>query len=220
VPEWTEPQLNERSHEKPATSATLQDQTIEKPRIVQGLQKQVRERDRQLADLRAQLEPLRAIDQEHAEKQRKVKTPASRMGRKMLLKYMSLLEARRLTMSLESEQEKSVTGNYLQPRYRQRIRLRFPVTFIWESRVGKGEVLDLTNPGCLIQSPVAVEDDQSLQLELFLPGLESPLSVMLGVVRWTKGKRFGVEFIKMHDSQQRIWQAFLAKQSSDLSTRT
>jgi len=86
------------------------------------------------------------------------------------------------------------------------------------ARVGKGQVLDLTLPGCLIESSVAIEDAQSLQLELFLPGLRFPVSVTLGVVRWTQGKRFGVEFIKMHESQQRILQRFVAQHCADGST--
>jgi hypothetical protein len=76
-------------------------------------------------------------------------------------------------------------------------------------------VLDLTLPGCLIESSIAVEDAQSLQLELFLPGLRFPVSITLGVVRWTKGKRFGVEFIKMHESQQRILQRFVAQNCAE-----
>lgn len=99
----------------------------------------------------------------------------------------------------------------MQPRYKPRVRLRFPVTFTYGARIGKGQVLDLTLPGCLIESADVVEDAQSLQLELFLPGLKFPVSVTLGVVRWTKGKRFGVEFIKMHESQQRVLQQFVAQ---------
>ena len=76
-------------------------------------------------------------------------------------------------------------------------------------------MLDLTLPGCLIESSAAIEDGQSLQLELFLPGLNLPVSVTLGVVRWTKGKRFGVEFIKMHESQQRILQRFVVQHCSE-----
>lgn len=103
----------------------------------------------------------------------------------------------------------------MQPRYKPRIRLRFPVTFTSGARIGEGQVLDLTLPGCLIESSAAVEDAESLQLELFLPGLKFPVSVTLGVVRWTKGKRFGVEFIKMHESQQRILQRFVAQHCSE-----
>ena len=107
---------------------------------------------------------------------------------------------------------------HMKPRYKPRIRLRFPVTFTWGARVGKGQVLDLTLPGCLIESSVAFEDAPSLQLELFLPGLKFPVSVALGVVRWTQGKRFGVEFIKMHESQQRILQRSVAQHCADGST--
>jgi hypothetical protein len=107
---------------------------------------------------------------------------------------------------------------HMTPRYKPRVRLRFPVTFTSGARIGQGQVLDVTLPGCLIESSVAVEDAQSLQLELFLPGLTFPVSVTLGVVRWTKGKRFGVEFIKMHESQQRILQRFVAQHCSEGST--
>lgn len=103
----------------------------------------------------------------------------------------------------------------MKPRYKPRIRLRFPVTFASEARVGEGQVLDLTLPGCLIESSVAVEAAQSLRLELFLPGLDLPVSVTMGVVRWVKGKRFGVEFIKMYESQQRILQQFVAEHCAE-----
>jgi TolA-binding protein len=42
---------------------------------LQGMEKQLRERDRQIAILRSQLEALKFIDQDHAE--RKVRPPAS-----------------------------------------------------------------------------------------------------------------------------------------------
>jgi len=123
-------------------------------------------------------------------------------------------------MSREIEREKSDAGNYqVKPRYRQRIRIKVPVMFTSGSHVGKGQIVDLTIPGCLIDSPVAVLQGQSLHLELLLPGFQFPLSVTLAVVRWTKGRRFGVEFIKMHQSEQRILQRFVVQHCSDLSTK-
>jgi hypothetical protein len=77
VREWMERQLSDRHFQKPPASTTAQEHFGEQSRVLQALQRQVRDRDRQLADLRGQLEALRAIDQEHAEKQRKVKPPAS-----------------------------------------------------------------------------------------------------------------------------------------------
>jgi PilZ domain len=103
----------------------------------------------------------------------------------------------------------------MKPRYKQRLRLKFPVMFTWEGRIAEGHVWDMTNPGCQIESSISVTQGQSLQLELFLPGHQFPLAVALGVVRWTKGKRFGVEFIKMHESQQRILTRFMTQHCAD-----
>ena len=63
--------------EKPVASTIIQAQPVEQHRVLQGLQKQVRDRDHQIAVLRAQLEALKSIDQDQADQQRKVKTPAS-----------------------------------------------------------------------------------------------------------------------------------------------
>lgn len=104
------------------------------------------------------------------------------------------------------------------PRYRRRIPVKFPVMFTSGTQVGEGQILDLTIPGCLIESAVVVQEAQSLQLELYLPGAQFPLSVTLGVVRWTKGRRFGVEFIRMHQSQQQLLQRLVRQQCADFQT--
>ena len=67
------------------------------------------------------------------------------------------------------------------------------------SQTEEGRVLDLTSPGCLIESSVAVQKGQSLQL---LPGLESPLSILLGVVRWTGRQSIWRQVIKMDESNR------------------
>jgi len=106
----------------------------------------------------------------------------------------------------------------MKQRYRPRIGLRVPVRFVWEAEVGQGQTLDVTAPGCLIESPAVVRQGQSLQLGMFIPGHIFPLSVSLGAVRWAKGKRFGVEFIKMHEFQQRLLQRLMAEHRQAAST--
>lgn len=106
----------------------------------------------------------------------------------------------------------------MQPRYRPRIGVRCPVVVTTGTQVGAGYIVDLTLPGCLIESPLAVQKAQPLHLEMFLPGLLSPLIVMLAVIRWTEGNRCGAEFIKMHKSQQRILQQFMVEHCSEVST--
>ena len=47
------------------------------PGLVQALSRQVQERERHIAELRAQLEALKVIDEDHQKRQRKMRAPAS-----------------------------------------------------------------------------------------------------------------------------------------------
>ena len=84
------------------------------------------------------------------------------------------------------------------PRYKERFQLQGQVVFTNGAQTGEGRVLNLTSPGCLIESAgIAISTGQSLQLNISLHGQSNPLVVTLGMVRWSKGAQFGVEFIKM-----------------------
>jgi hypothetical protein len=85
--------------------------------------------------------------------------------------------------------------------------------------VGDGEVQDLTNPGCMIHSPAYVSKGEYLQLKMFLPDIKTPLSVEMGVVRWTNGPRFGVEFIKMSGPDRALLAQFVSKHQRSAWTR-
>lgn len=104
----------------------------------------------------------------------------------------------------------------MKPRYRDRIPLQAPVVFTSGSQTGEGRVLDVTSPGCLVESAgIAVPKGQSLQLKISLPGHKVPLMVTLGVVRWTKGNQFGVEFIKMDQPNRLALNRFMAQHLPD-----
>lgn len=105
----------------------------------------------------------------------------------------------------------------MKPRYRARIDLKIPVMFTLGTQHGEGRLLDLTVPGCLIESPVNMQKGQSVHLRICLPGLERPLTVGLAVVRWTDGKTFGVEFIRMEESERLLLNRFMAQHLSDLA---
>lgn len=101
------------------------------------------------------------------------------------------------------------------PRYDKRIQINSSVIFTIDSRGGEGRALDITVPGCLIESPISVEKGDYLQLKLLIPGLQSPLSVELAAVRWTNGSQFGVEFIKMHEKARRQLNQVIARHLSN-----
>ena len=78
VRDWLERQLAERTTQgKPAAFTTAQDSVADQSGIVQVLQKQVRDRDRRIAILRSQLDALKLIDQDHEDRKRTLKMPAT-----------------------------------------------------------------------------------------------------------------------------------------------
>jgi hypothetical protein len=61
--------------------------------------------------------------------------------------------------------------------------------------------LDLSIPGCLLETGLRLKVGQSLQLRFLLPS-GNAFGVSLTVVRWTNGTKAGVEFIRMSEADQ------------------
>ena len=70
-----------------------------------------------------------------------------------------------------------------------------------EGLVGNGRVLDLSVPGCLVETDLELKAGQSLRLRVKYPG-RKPLGIGLAVVRWVNGRRAGIEFIRMSEEAQ------------------
>jgi hypothetical protein len=78
VRDWMDRQLAEyTNYVKPGALTNTEDLIVKQLRVVQVLQKQVRERDRRIAVLRSQLAALKVIDQDHEERKRTLKMPAT-----------------------------------------------------------------------------------------------------------------------------------------------
>lgn len=84
----------------------------------------------------------------------------------------------------------------------ERIHTDFPVMFAGETYVGEGTVLNMSVPGCAIQSRKQVPPGSYLEMRLLVPDSRSPLRVGLAKVRWCEERRFGVEFIQMPGGDQ------------------
>jgi hypothetical protein len=82
-------------------------------------------------------------------------------------------------------------------RYSERVLTEFPVIFAGDSFVGEGIVHNVSVPGCEIVSSKVVEPGTYLEMKVLMPGEEPSLCVELAKIRWRKGRRFGVEFIRM-----------------------
>ncbi len=96
-------------------------------------------------------------------------------------------------------------------RYLQRASVRGSVVFTVAGLTGEGEVLNLTVPGCMIESTLTPGKGDCMTLRLFIPQFCAAFSVSMGVVRWVKGRRFGVEFIAMKQKDRLRYNACVAK---------
>jgi hypothetical protein len=84
----------------------------------------------------------------------------------------------------------------MEDRYSSRVPIECAAVFAGESVIGEGRVLDLSLPGCLMESPEAAKPGDYVRLKLCLPDGQPAVDVPLAVVRWVKGNRLGVEFIR------------------------
>ncbi len=87
-------------------------------------------------------------------------------------------------------------------RYCNRVHTHFPVVFASETYVDEGTVLNVSVPGCAVESRKRVQSGSYLEMRMLVPDVTSPLRVGLAKVRWCEGQRFGVEFIQMPGEDQ------------------
>lgn len=107
----------------------------------------------------------------------------------------------------------------MRPRYRQRVQVKSPAIFSMGFLTGQGQVLDLTIPGCLMESSLPVKIGDRMQLKLFLSGSQVSLCVSEGVVRWVNGIRCGVEFVKMSEKDRQQLNQFVTRHPACLATK-
>ena len=90
------------------------------------------------------------------------------------------------------------------PRYSDRKKTTCKVTLSSGSRVGEGSVVDMTVPGCQLETGFPLEPGQSVQLRVHLDK-SRPMRIDLGVVRWANNGKAGIEFIRMaHEDKIRL----------------
>ena len=99
----------------------------------------------------------------------------------------------------------------MKPRYSPRVRVQGSAAFTVGGFTGNGQVLDLTVPGCLIDSPLSPQKGDSLMLRVSLPEIGATFCVARGVVRWVQGSFFGVEFIEMDQKERLRYNAIVGK---------
>ena len=62
---------------------------------------------------------------------------------------------------------------------------------------GEGTVVDLSIRGCRIESPTDVQPGASLEVRIAVIEHEPPIQIQHALVRWSRGRQFGLEFVMM-----------------------
>ena len=86
-----------------------------------------------------------------------------------------------------------------------RVPVSYPVMFQTDWYMDEGEVLDLSLPGCAIESSRCLIPDEYVRLQVLLP--HQAVRVEVAKVRWAERNRFGLEFLKMPEADKnRVFQ--------------
>jgi hypothetical protein len=81
-----------------------------------------------------------------------------------------------------------------------RIPVCYPVLFQTDWYMDEGQVLDLSLPGCAIESSRCLIPDEYVRLHVLLP--HHPVRMEVAKVRWAEGNRCSLEFLKMPEADK------------------
>ena len=93
----------------------------------------------------------------------------------------------------------------MRPELRQspRFLLQCPITYSGSNFAGVGTVSNLSTGGCKVGSPTPGNRGTYLELRIYLTGApEFPMKTDLAVVRWSREREFGLEFITLRPEEQ------------------
>ena len=87
-------------------------------------------------------------------------------------------------------------------RSRERIPIQCSIVLASGIQVGEGQVLNMSDHGCLVESSVSLKAGDHLQLRFSSHESEPSVRVSRAAVCWAQGLRFGVEFIEMAEKER------------------
>lgn len=88
------------------------------------------------------------------------------------------------------------------PRKLLRVRVDFSTSSEEETFTGHGYTEELNTTGCQIETSTVLPPGRYLTLRFYRPNVAEPIQVELARVRWVKGRKFGVEFIRANSASQ------------------
>ncbi len=104
----------------------------------------------------------------------------------------------------------------MQPRSRSRVSVDYPVVFKNEGASGRGVLRNLTIAGSEIKSDVPFSIGVHLHLCVKPSGARPPIVISLAIVRWKRGDRYGLEFVRFDGDAKRQLEDMLNQRDGSL----
>jgi hypothetical protein len=96
-----------------------------------------------------------------------------------------------------------------------RVRASVRIAFVGATQDFEGEAytVDLSFRGCRANCQQPPPKGTKLQVSLYLPGVDHPVSIALAVIRWVRQGLIGIEFYSIPSSHREQLQAWILRSS-------
>ncbi len=85
-----------------------------------------------------------------------------------------------------------------------------------DDRQSQGNLINLSTGGCAVESETLMQRGDYLVLRVYLSNHDLPVEVDLAAVRWSRGREYGLEFIRIRNEVQQQLRQILATGASAL----
>ena len=106
-------------------------------------------------------------------------------------------------------------GPGVHSRSRSRVAVDYPVSFSGDEGNGQGMMMNLTITGGEIESPIEFPIGAHLRLRVQPPSARPPIGIALAIVRWKRGGRFGLEFVRFEGQAKQQLEEMLNQRDGD-----
>lgn len=83
-----------------------------------------------------------------------------------------------------------------------RVQVQCPCSFSGEDVAGEGIVINLSRPGCAVESATPMRIGSRIELHLLLPIHFFPVAVDHAEVVWSSATKFGVKFVRIRPEDE------------------
>lgn len=90
----------------------------------------------------------------------------------------------------------------MESRRAPRIEIQGAVAFSSDDSSSQGSLLNLSTGGCAFECETLFQKGDYLGLRMYLPDQDRPVEVDLAAIRWSSGREYGLEFIRVREDVQ------------------